>query len=143
MLNFDKPLVLFGFDFGMRRIGVAIGQSVTKTANPLIILKAKDGVPSWDEIDKLIKTWKVDACVVGIPVHMDGKEQEITFAARRFAAKLKAQSHLPVFVVDERLTSIEAKRQMKENNVNRQKRQEIDSYAAKLILEAWLGSVNK
>ena len=128
---------LLGFDFGMRRIGVAVGQMVTRSANPLAILKATDGIPNWDHILALIITWQADALVVGIPVSMDGSEQPITFAARRFANKLHHRFRLPVYTMDERLTTIEAKRiltqQKKASSIT-----PLDSYAAKLILEQWL-----
>ena len=127
--------VLLAFDFGMKKIGVAVGQSITKSANPLTILKAKDGIPSWDEIKNLIETWRADALVVGIPYNMDGSEQEIGYAAKKFAGRLKNHYHLPVFLVDERLTTVEAKLLMK--NKQAKQAREVDSTAAKLILESW------
>lgn len=123
---------LMSFDFGMRKIGVAVGQMITHTANPLAILKAKDGIPDWCHIQKLINIWNIDAIVVGIPLNMDGSEQPITFAARKFANRLQSRFKLPVYTVDERLTTIEAKR-YKEKQI-----QQFDSYAATLILEQWL-----
>lgn len=131
------PSVLLGFDFGMRKIGISVGQTITKTANPLTIIKAKDGIPSWALIENLIKTWEADALVVGIPYNMDGSEQEVGLAAKKFAARLKAYYHLPVFLVDERLTSVEAKQTMKEQRGSRRTEQEADAVAAKLILESW------
>ena len=128
--------VLIGFDFGMRRIGVAVGQMITQSANPLAVLKAKDGVPQWDSIQTLIDTWQADALVVGIPVSMDGTPQPITFAARRFANKLHSKFRLPVYPIDERLTTIEAKR------ITPKKEVPLDSVAAKLILEQWLHEQN-
>lgn len=131
------PQVLLGFDFGMRKIGISVGQTITKSASPLTILKAKDGIPSWKLIETLIKTWEADALVVGIPYNMDGSEQEIGFAAKKFAARLKDHYHLPVFLVDERLTTVEAKQELKERRGLRLAEREVDSIAAKLILESW------
>ena len=70
--------ILLGFDFGMKRIGVAVGQTVTQSARPLKTIKAKEGVPDWDEIEQLIKIWQPDAFIVGIPLNMDGTEQLLT-----------------------------------------------------------------
>lgn len=129
--------VLLGFDFGMRNIGVAVGQAITQTATPLSNIKAKDGIPRWELIEALIKTWKADAMVVGIPYNTDGSEQETSFAARKFAARLKARYHLPVFLMDERLTTVEAKLALKERRGTGAAEHEVDSVAAKLILESW------
>lgn len=126
----DEVRVL-GFDFGMKRIGVAVGQSVTQTANPLTILKALDGVPNWQHIQTLIDQWHPHALIVGIPFNMDGSEQDTTKAAKRFAHKLQGRFNLPVHEVDERLTSIEAKRITKPGVP-------LDAIAAKLIVETWL-----
>lgn len=132
-----QPQIFLGFDFGMRRIGVAVGQALTQSASPLTTIKAQDGVPAWEEIARLIKTWDVNALIVGIPYNMDGTEQDTTFAARRFAHKLKNHFHLPVHLVDERLTTIEARGQMEKLERG------IDSHAAKIILESWLRQNNK
>lgn len=129
---------VLGFDFGMKRIGVAIGQTITRSANPLLTLTALDGIPDWEEIEKLISVWQADALIVGLPYQLDGSEQHLTFAARKFSNRLKEKFKLPVFLVDERLTTMAAKSYLKE-----QKRlvpKEIDKYAATLILESWLNS---
>lgn len=82
------PRILIGFDFGMKRIGVAVGQTVTKTARPLDTIQAKEGVPNWHALSKLIKKWLPDALVVGIPLNMDGTDQPISLHAREFAKSL-------------------------------------------------------
>ena len=79
---------LLGFDFGMKRIGVAVGQTVTQTARPLTTLKAVNGTPDWRAVEKLIGIWQPDAIVVGIPLNMDGTEQPISHSARQFSAEL-------------------------------------------------------
>jgi len=134
--------IVLGFDFGMKRIGVAVGQGITLSATPLPILKAKDGIPDWGKISDLIKQWHVTAFVVGIPYNMDGSEQNTTFCARKFCNRLQEKFRLPVYEIDERLTTVEAKsrfyEQAKQTNI------EMDSYAAKLILESWFrNSKNK
>lgn len=137
------PATLLGFDFGMKRIGVAIGQTVTKTARPLGMIKANQGIPAWDSISKLIKTWQPDAFVVGIPLNMDGTEQPLTLAAKQFADRLHERFQLPVFGMDERLTSIEAKARLFESGGYKAlQNTSIDSIAAQLILQNWLTNLN-
>lgn len=134
-----KHHVVLGIDFGMRRIGIAVGQIVTQTATPLTILKATDGNPRWEDIEALIQTWNVDGLIVGIPYNMDGSEQTMTHTARRFTNKLRARFGLPTYTIDERLTTIEAKyHQLSSHHVQRKKFTTLDSYAAKIILEQWL-----
>ncbi|OGO94054.1 MAG: Holliday junction DNA helicase RuvA [Coxiella sp. RIFCSPHIGHO2_12_FULL_44_14] len=136
MDNSKTHQVLLGFDFGMKRIGVAVGQTLTNTAQALPILTAKDGIPDWQRIENLITTWHPSAFVVGIPYNMNGTEQNTTFAARKFAHRLKQKFNLPVHPVDERLTTVEAK--ALQPVFKKKSSDEIDSYAAKLILESWL-----
>jgi putative Holliday junction resolvase len=125
---------VLGFDFGMRRIGVAVGTRESQLAKPLAPLKAENGVPNWELVLMLITEWEAKALVVGCPLNMDGSEQNTTFAARRFANKLADKSRLPAYLVDERLTSVEARRDIKEHSLAF----DLDSYSAKLILEQWL-----
>ena len=133
-------LTALGFDFGLKRIGVAVGQKLTQSANPVSILKAENGVPDWEKIKELIETWGVNVLVVGIPYNTDSSEQLLTYAACKFANKLKLKSGLLVYTVDERLTTIEAKRLWFEQKFQKNAKlpQQFDSYAAKLILEQWL-----
>ena len=126
------PKILLAFDFGMRNIGVAVGQTITHSATPLTILKAQDGIPDWNQIADLITTWHANGLVVGIPYNLDGSEQPVSLAARKFARRLESRFKLPVFLVDERFTTKVAKIEMQD------KAQLVDSYAAKLILESWL-----
>ena len=137
------PNTLFlGFDFGIKRIGVAVGQSITRSANPLITLPAKQGKPNWESLAKLIDTWRPDGLVVGLPLNMDGSEQYITRAAQNFASTLKQRYPLlPIYQIDERLTTIAARDEVFNSGGYRAlqtSKQKIDSVAAKLILEAWL-----
>ena len=133
-------LTALGFDFGLKRIGVAVGQRLTRSANPVTILKAENGIPDWGKIKELIETWEVNVLVVGIPYNMDGSEQPIAYAASKFAKKLKLTLGLPVHTVDERLTTIEAKRFWFEQKCQKNVKlpRQCDSYAAMLILEQWL-----
>lgn len=129
------PITLISFDFGMRKIGIAIGQTVSCTAQPLPLLKAQDGIPNWDHIKLLIEEWAPSRLVVGIPYDMDKNEQEITFAARKFARRLETKYRLPVHLVDERLTTKEAQAILREKGSHVCR---VDSHAAALILESWL-----
>ena len=127
--------VLLGFDFGKKRIGVATGQTITQSANPLITLSAKQGAPDWEAIETLIQEWKPNALVVGIPYHMDGSEQPMTLAAERFCRQLEGRFNLPVHHADERLSSVQAESLLKEQGDSSSK---IDAVAAQVILESWL-----
>lgn len=125
---------LLGFDYGRLRTGVAVGQTLTATASALVTLTARNNKPDWDGIDKLIKEWQPDGLVIGVPLHMDGTEQEMTKAAQKFGRQLKARYNLPVYEADERLSSAEAE----QNLGSGQDKAAIDREAARLILQAWL-----
>jgi putative Holliday junction resolvase len=129
---------LLGFDFGLRRIGVAVGQTVTGTATALTTLYADQGEPNWQEVGKLLNEWRPQALVVGIPTSMDSTEQTITGAAKNFAKALQ-RFDLPVYEIDERLTTKEARQQLfAEGGYRAIQAAQVDSVAAKLILESWL-----
>lgn len=131
--------VVLGFDFGLSKIGVAVGQLITQSANPLAILKASRGVPEWHRIQMLIEEWGVDALIVGLPLNMDGTEQPISQKARHFGEALKNRFHLPVYFCDERLTTIAARDEMHATIKGRARFENPDSVSAKLIVESWMG----
>ena len=126
---------LLGFDYGRKRIGVAVGQQITRSATALTTVRARDGKPDWPAISHLIEEWKPDALVVGIPYHMDGTEQDMTHAARRFSRQLEGRYRLPVYPADERLTSYIVESSLPGNS---NAHQDIDPLAARLILQDWL-----
>lgn len=131
--------IVLGFDFGTTKIGVAVGQTVTCTANPIGNLRANRGQPRWESIQKLIDEWQPVALIVGIPLNMDGSRQRVTDQAEHFAEQLKVNFKLPVFGIDERLTTIEARdRVFQEQGYKGLQKTSIDAVAAKIILEAWL-----
>lgn len=131
--------ILMGVDFGTRRIGVAIGQTLTQNANPLRIIPAQKGEPDWSQFEKLIKEWHPLALVVGIPLNMDDTAQPMTHRARRFAMQLKARFKLPVHGMDERLTSFAVRQELFDNGGYRAiQKHDIDALAAKTILEEWM-----
>ena len=126
-----KSRTLLCFDYGSKRIGSAVGQIITATATPLITINCYHNKPDWVSIEKLIHEWLPDAIVVGMPLNMDGSSQAVTEAAEKFARQLEGRFSLPVFTMDERLSTFEAKhRSGLETN--------IDSIAAQAILETWL-----
>jgi putative pre-16S rRNA nuclease len=131
------------FDFGLRRIGVAVGQSITGSANPLAIVNARDGAPDWPALDRLIKEWKPDLLVVGLPYTMSGSEQQIYGRVLGFVRDLQQRYPHPVHTVDERLSSHAAQSQLKQlrqQGRRRIRRGEIDCAAACVILESWFHS---
>lgn len=135
----QSVVTVLGFDYGTKRIGVAIGQTVTGTANPLVTLPARDGIPCWDQIKSLINEWQPQAFIVGVPRNMDDSDSEMTVRARKFARRLTGRFNLPAHEVDERLTSREAIDRLYELRMLGVKQsQGLDSYAAVLIVESWL-----
>lgn len=132
---------VLGFDYGTRSIGVAIGQEITGSATPLKALRAVDGIPDWNEIQKLLDEWKPDLVVVGIPLNMDGTEQEITVRARKFARRIEGRFAAKVVMQDERLTTTSAREHLFANGGYRAlKKGSIDSFSAVLILENFFES---
>lgn len=135
----QSVVTVLGFDYGTKRIGVAIGQTVTGTANPLATLPARDGIPCWDQIKALINEWQPQAFIVGVPRNMDASDSEMTVRARKFARRLTGRFNLPAHEVDERLTSREAIDRLYElRTLGVKQSQGLDSYAAVLIVESWL-----
>ncbi|MFP3872899.1 MAG: Holliday junction resolvase RuvX [Thiohalophilus sp.] len=136
----NRPRTLLGFDYGLRRIGVAVGQEVTRSVAPLVTLSRKTDKPDWEAITRLIAEWQPDLLVVGLPLTLDGEEQEMTHRARRFGNQLKGRYNLPVELVDERLTSCEAEQLLKQRShsgAGRADPEDIDQVAAQLILQSW------
>ena len=128
-------ITLLGFDYGPRHIGVAVGQTLLRSATPLTTLRAAGGQPDWEGITRLIAEWQPQALVVGMPYTLDDDESEIAGMAKRFARQLHGRYHLPVHMIDERLTTREAAAILgsKEKGDGR-----LDALAATLILETWL-----
>ncbi len=132
---------LMGFDFGTRSIGVATGQEITGTASPLTSLKANDGIPDWAQIEKILKEWQPDLLIVGLPLNMDGTEQEMTQRARKFGQRLHGRFGFQVEFKDERLTTTDAKARLFEHGGYRALgKSRVDAVSAQLILESWMES---
>jgi len=119
------------FDFGLRRVGVASGNTITRTASPLGTV-AEPGAARFDAIGRLIAQWQPDALIVGVPFHPDGQPHDNTERARRFARQLHGRFHLPVHEVDERYTTTEA---------HAAGAADVDAVSAAIILEQFLNSL--
>lgn len=128
---------VLGFDYGRKRIGVAVGQTITQSANPLSILAARDGKPQWHEVEALIKEWQPQQLIVGLPLHMDGSEHQITIEAQRFSRQLAGRYQLPVALQDERLSSYVVEQDAK-SSPKAQTSAKIDHLSAQIIVQDWL-----
>lgn len=133
---------LLAFDYGRRRIGVAIGNAVTRQASPLQTIDCPAGGPDWRALGALLETWKPIRLVVGLPYNADGSESPMGAEARRFARQLAGRSRLPVDMVDERLSSAEAGERLRESRREGQlgrrvRRADVDRMAAAVILQGW------
>ncbi len=132
-----------GFDFGLRRIGVAVGSELMGEARPLLTVANRDSGPDWPAIDGLVKEWGPAAFIVGVPYNADRSDSDITTAATAFSVTLGERFDLPVHLVDERLSSFAANEALVERRQRgdhrRVKQGEIDAAAAAVILNDWLG----
>lgn len=129
---------LIAFDYGTKRIGSAYGQAITGQARPLEPIKNSDQGPHWQTIENLIKKWGPEALIVGLPLNMDGTEQNTSSLAREFAEQL-ARFKLPVHLIDERLSTTAAKEALfEEGGYRALQKQSVDCMAAKIILESWI-----
>ncbi len=135
------PRTILSFDFGLRRIGVAVGQDVTGSASPLGVVANRDNVIDHDRIAELVEEWRPTMLVVGMPAHADGTPSELQAHVRAFIDELERYG-LPIETVDERYTSIEAERVLKEARAagtrGRISKDQIDSAAAVFIAERYL-----
>ena len=132
---------VLAFDFGTKSIGVAVGQEVTGTASPLAALKARDGIPDWQQIAALYEEWQPHLVVVGLQLNMDGSEQEMTQRAKKFANRLHGRFKVAVETCDERLTTTDAKSMLFElGGYKKLTKDKIDSVSACVIFTSWIES---
>lgn len=137
------PQVILAFDFGTRRIGVASGDTLTRTARALTTLEYSTAALPWIAIDKLMREYQPAQLVVGLPWNMDGTPTLLTDASRAFGAELNTRYNKPVALVDERLSSREAESQLREARASGMKKRrnthaDVDMIAARILLEQWL-----
>jgi putative holliday junction resolvase len=136
-----SPLIILAFDYGTRRIGVASGDTLTRTARPLKTLQCAPSVP-WPQIDHLVQEYHPRQFIVGLPYNMDGTPTPLTKTSRRFATDLKSRYAQPVALIDERLSSREASEQIRRARsqgikARRATHEDIDRVAARILLERW------
>jgi putative Holliday junction resolvase len=141
------PQIVLGIDFGLRRIGLAVGDTLTRTARPLAALTVANAgqlsTPEWLHLERVIRECGASHIVVGCPYNVDGSAHSLTDAARTFARELQQRVTLPLHLEDERYSSLEAAQQLRERRESgrqrgRIERSQIDSAAAAVILERWL-----
>ncbi len=142
-----QEAVVLGLDYGTRRIGVAVGQALTGTATPLATVTVGPGGPDWAALEALVRRWRPQALVVGLP---GGPEHPLAGAVRGFARGLRRRLGLPVYLVDEQLSSLEAARRLRARRAvgergtgertpwRREAKARLDREAACVILETWL-----
>lgn len=129
-------MVVLAFDFGTKRIGVAAGQTITAGSTALMVIKVHNNRPDWSAISAVLKEWEPDSLVVGLPTNEDGSNTTVSARTRRFARQLEGRYHLPVIMLDERLSSYEARARC----AGKEPRSGIDAVAAQVILESWLAT---
>lgn len=139
------PLTVLAFDYGLRRIGVAAGNTLTATAEPLTTLRSASGDPDWPAIDKCMAAWRPAVVVVGVPYNMDDSAGPLTVAAQDFARELATRFAVEVVTVDERLSSREAEEALRQRRragtlARRIRREDVDSEAARVLLAQWLNA---
>jgi putative holliday junction resolvase len=134
-----RAATLLAFDYGEKRIGVAVGNSLTRSARALVIVQNRSREYRFEAIGKLIAEWKPDALVVGLPMHLDGTPHEMTQLAKRFGNQLNGRFNLPVTWVDERYSSVEAKAEIRAGNGRADM---LDAEAASIILQQYLDGLS-
>lgn len=134
----DIQGTVLSFDFGEKRIGVAVGETMLKLAHPLTTIHAEENAIKFAEIAALIDEWRPSLLVVGLPSYMDGEAHELTHLAKKFAQRLEGRFNLPVVMMDERLSSAEAAQSLRESGVyGMQQKAMIDQVAAQTILQSY------
>tara|TARA_B100000482_G_scaffold115599_1_gene83457 strand:- start:1577 stop:1972 length:396 start_codon:yes stop_codon:yes gene_type:complete len=123
---------IVAFDFGTKKIGVAVGQTATYTSSPLQIIKNKDNKVNWSEISILLNEWNPELIIVGKPLNMDGTDSEIMKQVEKFYEKLKNTFDVNLEYIDERLTTFEAKQILEDTDID-----QVDANAAKILIDNW------
>ena len=130
---------LLGFDYGEKTIGVAVGNTGSSQAHPLTTVRVIRGQPDWDTVTRLIEEWNPVALVVGLPINMEGNDNPVTPRARKFGNRLNGRYNLPVHMVDERLTTRDARTELYNAGVAEKRHKPVlDKLAAQSILQTYL-----
>lgn len=128
---------VFAFDYGSKRCGIAVGQTLTKTARPLA--QINHGItPEWQTLDALITEWRPQTLVVGLPLNMDDSHGKMASEVKQFAMQLRQRYQLPVDFIDERLSTRAARERLQQQGVKKANKAAINTTAAQIILEDWL-----
>ncbi len=132
---------LLAFDYGEKRIGVAVGETLLKVAYPVATIEAETNDAKFAQIAHFIQQWRPSLLIVGLPTYMDGTEHTLTHLAKKFAQRLEGRFNLPVTMVDERLTSVEAAQRLKLAGIKGAKQKNLlDAVAAQSILQSYFES---
>ena len=138
MPDLNSPQLIIAFDFGTQKTGMAVGSSIIESATPLALFPMKDGIPNWDILLKIVKQHQPNLFLVGLPLNMDDSESELSTRARKFARRLRHQTNIETLMVDERLTTREARDELEQyQSQGRAKKLAADSIAAALFIESW------
>ena len=138
MPDFKTSQSIMAFDFGTQKMGMAIGQSTIESATPLPLFAMKDGIPDWNQLLKLVREWQPNLFLVGLPLNMDDSESELSARARKFARRLRHQTNIETWMVDERLSTRAARDELSHYHAQgRGKKLSADSLAATLFIESW------
>ncbi|MGB2832733.1 MAG: Holliday junction resolvase RuvX [Methylotenera sp.] len=143
---YDAKTVLastvLGFDFGEQRIGVAVGEHVLATANPLITIDSESNEVRFEAINKLVKEWQPKLLIVGLPLSLDGAETHVTQLCKKFARRLNGRFNLPVILIDERYSSVEASDLLNQSGIKgRAQKEMLDQIAAQTILQSYFNEL--
>ena len=136
----EESGVVMAFDYGLRNIGIAIGQNITKSASTFYAVKAKEGKPDWTRLDLIVEEWRPDLFIVGDPFNMDGTKSNFQKRISKFSLDLKKRYKIKVHMMDERLTTKEAKERIKNESNLLKGSTNKHSISAQIILEDWFRS---
>ncbi len=144
----EPAIIALGFDYGLKRIGIAAGDTLTGSARPIGTISSHDGAPDWSTIDRYVRDWGPSVFVVGVPYNMDDSPTALTESAMAFGDALSKRFGRQVEPVDERLSSREAEDQLRQRRANGERsrrvgRGDIDAVAAAVLLEQWLRERNR
>ena len=135
--------VIVAFDFGLKHIGMAVGQEITNTAQTFYSLKAESGEPNWDELDIIVRDWQPKLFVVGNPINMDGSDSVIKEKSDKFSNLIRQRYNIPVELMDERLSTREARERMKSDSGHFvDASADTHQISAQIILESWFREKN-
>jgi putative holliday junction resolvase len=141
----SREATLLAFDYGEKRIGVAVGNTLTKNARALVVVENRGRDYRFEEVGKLLAEWKPNAVVVGMPMHPDGTLHEMSALAKRFGNQVNGRFNVPVEWIDERYSSVDAKADLRARGVRTNSRgrfDEIDAEAARVILQQYLDGLS-